>query len=238
MYSPTLGRFMQTDPIGYEGGSPNLYAYVDADPVNLVDVLGLKAGDNFSSPMTGAKDATATYFRRNGHEWLGGLYRYTDSAGAIRYTYNAFEGGPHSGSATLAPTTTCGQYICTLIALWHTHNTYPYISPKDRLYADAMGIPYFMGYDGNTYLYHPKSAPNERAGNTYRVNEDGGWYQPSLAESIAYGWRERFGPGGTTDMIAYLLHCVVGEVDLCSEDESSVGPVLDPRAVSADGGGE
>jgi RHS repeat-associated protein len=40
MYSPALGRFLQPDPIGYASGA-NLYAYVNDDPLNLVDPNGL-----------------------------------------------------------------------------------------------------------------------------------------------------------------------------------------------------
>jgi RHS repeat-associated protein len=40
MYMPTWGRFMQVEPIGYVGGI-NLYAYVNNDPLNATDPLGL-----------------------------------------------------------------------------------------------------------------------------------------------------------------------------------------------------
>lgn len=64
-YSPNLGRFMQTDPIGYQGGI-NLYAYVGNSPVNLGDPLGLQA-----SPQGGSSASSWLVAMGSGQDaWL------------------------------------------------------------------------------------------------------------------------------------------------------------------------
>jgi uncharacterized protein RhaS with RHS repeats len=57
-YDPTIGRFTQRDPVGFNGGI-NQYAYASGNPVNFTDPLGLTP----SSPaQTMYADAGKSYF--------------------------------------------------------------------------------------------------------------------------------------------------------------------------------
>jgi|GEM_PF-3220560 len=83
-YQPSTGRFLQRDPIGYEGGL-NLYAFCNGDPVNKNDPSGL--------------DGDLKVHSRPGHSWLE--YTYTSGTNAGKsHTYGAWpvtEDTPYSG---------------------------------------------------------------------------------------------------------------------------------------------
>jgi RHS repeat-associated protein len=86
-YSPDLGRYLQADPIGLNGGM-NLYGYCDGDPVNREDRWGLfeTGGYGGYSDDFGTDDDDDNYgVDQNDPENQGGpLGSYTDEETGIR----------------------------------------------------------------------------------------------------------------------------------------------------------
>jgi RHS repeat-associated protein len=72
-YDPEIGRWVNKDPIGFQGG-PNLYAYCGNDPINNVDptgtVIQTKVGEDSLLMMR----ASEWLFQNSGKEWGKGNY--------------------------------------------------------------------------------------------------------------------------------------------------------------------
>ena len=110
IYSPTLGRFLQIDPIGYDD-QVNLYAYVGNDPLNSIDPTGKQ--------LTKSCDANSCTYTAENTNLLGALLM--EAAAAI---WNVGV-GIHNAVVSESPATNNEPVKTTPTAVVNSNNELP-----------------------------------------------------------------------------------------------------------------
>jgi RHS repeat-associated protein len=203
-YSPTLGRFLQTDPIGFAGGM-NLYGYVGNDPINLRDPLGLVPEENDPIIVTATQNGFTPVPNPMFTVEINGLFQRAQTLGNVAdpeivVTATASTGGAPGGQtgsrATPPPseTPTCRDirrrventrgdlpsYI-TNSRFWNSSHslTVELVSARMNL-ADANSIAMILGIGA-------AEASGAAANRNYRPSRGGSWAS-IIAGAVAGGY--------------------------------------------------
>ena len=152
-----------------------MYPYQHITPVNLLDRLGFKAGDEFNSPDEAAIDWAKTYYGVTDYvlmEQSSVIYSYyaTDEYGnnVIRYSYTEpVVGGPYNSDVNIKkiPPTTVAE------GLIHSHSMISQFSKEDLKNAEKSGL--------DSYLVMPSSEGNA---DVYKYSDEWGtWTESPVA---------------------------------------------------------
>jgi RHS repeat-associated protein len=155
-YEPSLQRWLNRDPIGEDGGI-NLYGFVENNPVNWIDPLGLKGAEDLcakQNPDTTARKVLkqCNYSSKKENRESCGMICKDKRNGRI------FKTGPITGTEDgCAPNSAPCPAGSTLVGIYHTHGEFTdkngdgkddydseNFSPADRRYAGILGVPIYL----------------------------------------------------------------------------------------------
>lgn len=183
IYSPTLGRFLQTDPIGF-GGGMNLYAYVSGDPVNFTDPLGLRWERHCAEIEGQLKCGLHWVEDGDGDGGIGGGAALLNSHGASRGTAGL-------GGADQNPTDNDGAIVVTAIVTQQSLNPTP--APRQVSIFDFFRFspfelftrpPPIMRFPFPRTTTDPPGPGFEWRGNGPPGSARGNWYNPQTGEYL------------------------------------------------------
>ena len=177
-YSPDIGRFLQPDPLGFDGDATNLYRYCRNNPITSSDSAGLDAVPHSSGYYTYV--AYWPWARLVGMHIVNGL-EWLQCAGAARYLGGDYVNGVYYNmpitrywyqGATLSTVTAPGTIVATG---WGPDGRYPNMRMDQYSAGQTINHTLVFGYwdkDGNAHLYsqNPYGPIHETI-----VNEDDAW---------------------------------------------------------------
>jgi RHS repeat-associated protein len=186
VYAPQLGRFMQTDPIGYGGGA-NLYAYVGGDPMNWVDPWG----EERCREGGGASCETDPVRGRREFSWLSLWPRLVDFGGPSL--------GGVGGSRGSSAAVTEGLKVIVQEVASNLENVCPVLSGELGIGAVAEGkigarggASLAAGIDGGTVRF--RFGMSRSGFNADAFFTQGGTYDASFMKYISSGGLSREAP--------------------------------------------